>query len=138
VFFQLPHWFIGERFERNGYAFLMAWMGSLDATAPQLSLHDIKESQKALSQPGSIQAITNYYRALIWYRNSAAYLKRPISTPVLVLWGLRDTALMPELAEMSMKYCLNGKLETIDTTHWVPYEKPDWVNERIDAFFTAA
>eukprot|EP01122_Echinamoeba_exundans_P017414 TRINITY_DN9179_c0_g1_i1.p1 TRINITY_DN9179_c0_g1~~TRINITY_DN9179_c0_g1_i1.p1 ORF type:complete len:386 (-),score=44.00 TRINITY_DN9179_c0_g1_i1:187-1344(-) len=136
LFFQLPHWLIAERFERNGYAFLLRWMGMLEPTAPRLSLRDVKDSQKALSQPGSIQGMTNYYMALVWHRNSADYVKRPISTPILVLWGLRDSALMPELAEMSMEYCLNGKLETIDTTHWVTYEKPDWVNERIDAFLT--
>ena len=51
-----------------------------------------------------------------------------ISLPTLVLWGLGDTALPPELIEGLEDYIPQLTLETVpDATHWIVHEQPQRV-----------
>lgn len=51
-----------------------------------------------------------------------------ISLPTLVLWGLGDTALPPELLEGLEDYVPQLTLETVpDATHWIVHEQPQRV-----------
>lgn len=136
VFFQLPHWLLRERFERNGFAMLVGWPKTMNR--PEiLSRHDIKEMQRALAQPGCVEGMVNYYRALLWYNNDREWEKTVIKVPLMLLWGRHDHALLPELGPLSLEYCSQCHLVTIDdATHWVPFEKPQKVTEEIESFFS--
>ncbi len=62
-----------------------------------------------------------------------------MKAPTLVLWGRRDHALQPGLAEASLELCEDGHLRWFhEATHWVQHEEADAVTSAIDAFFRAS
>jgi len=111
----------------NGYARLLGAFSDLDPAARAALL-------QAWSQPGALTGGLNYYRASPLYPPApgdpgAARLELEpkdytVRVPTLVVWGERDTALLPG--------CLEGldavvpDLEVVrvpDATHWVAREK---------------
>jgi pimeloyl-ACP methyl ester carboxylesterase len=120
----------------NGYARLLGAFSDLDAAARGALL-------QAWSQPGALTGGLNYYRASPLYPPSpedpgAARLELQarefmVRVPTLVLWGERDTALLPG--------CLDGLDEVVpdlqvvripDATHWVARERTAQVIEEIE------
>lgn len=88
---------------------------------------DLDEYARAWSQPGAVTAMINWYRAPL--PGSASDSSSRISAPTLIIWGARDSALDPRLAEASLAYCDRGRLEIVEeATHWVQHERPDRVN----------
>ena len=58
-----------------------------------------------------------------------------IALPTLVLWGLGDTALPPELIEGLDDYIPQLTLETVpDATHWIVHEQPQRVIASLQRF----
>ncbi|MDP3700200.1 MAG: alpha/beta hydrolase [Hylemonella sp.] len=58
-----------------------------------------------------------------------------ISLPTLVLWGMGDTALPPELIEGLDAYIPRLTLETVaDATHWIVHEQPQRVISSLQRF----
>ncbi|WP_225781370.1 alpha/beta fold hydrolase [Xenophilus sp. Marseille-Q4582] len=75
----------------------------------------------AWAQPGALTAMLSVYRALV--------LARPhpgrVQAPTLVIWGDRDTALEPGLADAALQRCDNAELVRLaDATHWLHHEQP--------------
>jgi pimeloyl-ACP methyl ester carboxylesterase len=61
-----------------------------------------------------------------------------ISLPTLVLWGLGDTALPPELIEGLETYIPLLTLERVpETTHWIVHEQPQRVMASLQRFLQA-
>ncbi len=61
-----------------------------------------------------------------------------IALPTLVLWGLGDTALPPELIEGLDDYIPQLTLETVpDATHWIVHEQPQRVIASLQRFLQA-
>jgi epoxide hydrolase 4 len=59
-----------------------------------------------------------------------------VDIPTFVLWGLRDTALLPELLEGLDAYVPQLTVEKVpDASHWLVHEQPALVAERLGAFF---
>jgi pimeloyl-ACP methyl ester carboxylesterase len=91
---------------------------------------DLAAYRRALLRPGAVQAALAYYRAMT--TTSPWELVRqlpPITAPTLLIWGLRDTALVPDLTEGVDAWAPNLRVERIaDATHWVQHERPDEVN----------
>ncbi len=58
-----------------------------------------------------------------------------VDLPTLVLWGLGDTALLPELIE-GLDACVPQlTLETVaDATHWIVHEQPQRVITALQRF----
>ncbi|HET8744585.1 MAG TPA: alpha/beta hydrolase [Ramlibacter sp.] len=90
----------------------------------------------------------NYYRAspLRPQREgdpgaAAVTLRREMLTvdvPTLVLWGLQDAALLPELVDGLDEYVPRLELHQVaDASHWIVHERPQWVAERLSAFLRA-
>jgi epoxide hydrolase 4 len=53
-----------------------------------------------------------------------------------VLWGLQDTALLPELLEGLDAYVPRLTVEKVpDASHWLVHEQPALVAKRLGAFF---
>ncbi|NDV89422.1 alpha/beta fold hydrolase [Aurantimonas aggregata] len=92
---------------------------------------DLAEYQRAWEQHGSLTAMLNWYRALRF----RPIMKEQITTPTLVLWGMRDHALEPGLAQRSLSFCDNGHLLTFDkAAHWVHREEVSAVNAALVSF----
>jgi epoxide hydrolase 4 len=58
-----------------------------------------------------------------------------VNIPTLVLWGMHDTALLPELLEGLDAYVPRLTLEKVpDASHWLVHEQPALVAQRLGAF----
>jgi len=111
--------------------------------APWLT-EDVKARYRALWD-ASLTGGLNYYRAspLRPPREgdpAAAAVTLPremltVDVPTLVLWGLQDTALLPELVEGLEEYIPRLTLEKVpDASHWILHEQPRFVMDRLAAF----
>ncbi len=80
----------------------------------------------------------NWYRAMPLSRGAAARAGR-VTVPLELVWGDRDVALEPGLAEAGIALCDRGRVHHIpNATHWVQNDAPDEVNARMLAFFGPA
>jgi pimeloyl-ACP methyl ester carboxylesterase len=125
VFFQLPRlpeWVL----IRDDHAGLET---ALDSGQPgTFSETDLQRYRAAWRQPGAITGMLNWYRAAL--RRAVKPPAEMVSPPTMVVWGLDDPALVPQLAVESAGYCENGRLERFPgVTHWVQHEAADEVNE---------
>jgi pimeloyl-ACP methyl ester carboxylesterase len=58
-----------------------------------------------------------------------------VSAPTLVLWGMRDESLVPELLDGLEQWVPNVVIERFAAaTHWIVHEEPVRVTERLLAF----
>ncbi|HEX5092937.1 MAG TPA: alpha/beta hydrolase [Burkholderiales bacterium] len=122
----------------NGYARLL----SAFADAGEAWRKSLVE---AWSQPGALTGGLNYYRASALYPPTAEDPGAQklqwkaqdfvVRVPTLVLWGMRDTALLPG--------CLAGLDEVVpdlklvrvpEASHWIARERTDLVCREIEAF----
>jgi len=96
------------------------------------SPEDQKQYVAAWSQTGALTGGLNYYRAA---RFVPAEAVRLITTPTLVLWGEKDTALLPGNLEGLGEYVPDLSVQHIpDGTHWVVHEHPGVINAAIREF----
>ncbi len=105
---------------------------------------DLKARYRAVWDLGLTGGL-NYYRASPLRPPrpedpAAAAIELPrelltVTVPTLVLWGLGDTALPPELIEGLETYVPQLTLETVaDATHWIVHEQPQRVISSLTAF----
>ncbi|WP_242098062.1 alpha/beta hydrolase [Sphingomonas sp. CROZ-RG-20F-R02-07] len=89
------------------------------------------------SQPGAMTGMLN------WYRASAVIVPAmdetperpgfldgpfpPTQMPVLAIWGMQDTALLPSQLEGLADHVPDLTVAKVDAGHFVPWEKPDAV-----------
>jgi len=111
---------------------------------------DNKAYLKAWSEPGALTGGLNYYRALPGGppRNetdaaaTAAVLEQLASSgsyvvhvPTLVIWGMKDIALLPSNLDGLDEYVPDIRVKRVpDGTHWVVSEQPDLINAAIREF----
>jgi pimeloyl-ACP methyl ester carboxylesterase/2-polyprenyl-6-methoxyphenol hydroxylase-like FAD-dependent oxidoreductase len=137
-FFQLP-WLPEALMRAGGYA-LPRLIFRHDPRRPgAFEPHELERYVAALDQPGALTAMINYYRALV--RQAPRRLGEPvpvIAAPTLVIWGLRDLALGPELAEPDRALVPNLRVERFpDASHWVQVDRPAEVNRLLLEFLGA-
>lgn len=79
----------------------------------------------AWSQPGAATAMLRWYRAA--FRSTPRTPR--VEVPVMLLWGMADTFLGPDLIAPTLARCSDARLvELPGCSHWVPHEQPDAVN----------
>lgn len=123
-FFQLP-WIPEWYASRNNFQWLVDVLES--SKGGTFTAEEIEYYQGAWRQAGALTGMINWYRAL--FRHSDDPPQERVAAPTLVIWGERDSYLIPEMAPKSVKYCDDGGLERFpDATHWVHHEYPDRVN----------
>ena len=103
------------------------------------------ELVEAWARPGALTGGLNYYRASPLYpptkddpgANKLQFKREDfiVRVPTLVLWGDRDTALLPGCLE-GLEACVPGMklVRAPDASHWIVHEKPDLVCREIEAF----
>ena len=90
------------------------------------SAEDLRAYRAAWTQPGAMTAMLNWYRAMALHPPEAA---NRIAVPVRVIWGDRDSALEPGLAEESASLCDNVEIVHLpEATHWLQHEEIERVN----------
>ncbi|MGJ3649411.1 alpha/beta fold hydrolase [Sphingomonas sp. GlSt437] len=98
------------------------------------------------SQPGALTGMYNWYRASSIIVPAMdedpprpAFLSRPfppMQMPVLMIWGLADTALRPSQLEGIEALVPDLTLVKVDAGHFVTWEVPEAVNEAIGQWLT--
>lgn len=108
-----------------------------DATAEAVA-----EYVSAWARPGALTGMLN------WYRASPLHPPEPdaplpeldaarfhVRVPTLVIWGERDSALLPGILDGLDRHVDDLRIERIaDASHWVVHERGQRVNDLIDAF----
>ena len=92
---------------------------------------DLKQYQEAWSKKNALRSMINWYRAAfrtIFEKSVKSY----IDIPTLLIWGMKDFALISDMAQPSIDLCRKGRLVFIEeASHWVQHEEPDRVNSLI-------
>lgn len=115
----------------------------------QFTEEDRQAYLEAWSQPGAITGGLNYYRAAPFGRPAADPLPRAatllpgatswvVKAPTLVIWGEKDSYLLPGLLNGLEEYVPHLTLKRIpDASHWVIHERPAVVNGYIRDFLNS-
>lgn len=90
----------------------------------------------AWSQPGALDSMINWYRANLDFKAGVTLPKNiTVELPTLVLWGMKDTALLPGNLVGLGDYVSNLKVvEFPEATHWIEHEDPKGIADAIRAF----
>jgi pimeloyl-ACP methyl ester carboxylesterase len=94
------------------------------------SAADLAAYRRAVCRPGAASAMLAWYRAL-WAsdRERLRARLRTVTAPTLLIWGLQDVALVPELTEGLDDWVPGVRVERIaDASHWVQHERSELVN----------
>lgn len=137
---------IEEKLSANNFEKMMMMLEKF-SSAPWLDDETRAAYREAWSHGGALTAMLN------WYRQSPMIVppsgtpaqelpitteivkKYPVSMPHLLLWGMRDTALLPEARTELDQFCDNLTLhEHSDASHWILHEQPAWVVEKMREF----
>jgi pimeloyl-ACP methyl ester carboxylesterase len=131
-----------NNFERLMKMTLEGWgKGSIDAAEKAAYI-------EAWSRPGALTGSLNYYRASPLYPPigddpGAKALKLDpadfmVRVPTLVVWGMRDQALLPANLD-GLEACVPDlRIERLpEATHWVMHEEPERLNRLIRDFIGA-
>jgi epoxide hydrolase 4 len=138
-FFQAPA--LPEFLLRMGHYAPMRRMLRASSKPGSFSKEDLQYYTEAWAQPGALTAMINWYRAAVRETTSQSrkgYLHSSnarVHTPTLILWGERDVALIPELAEWSLEWCDQGELIRFpNATHWVQHDEAERVTNHLLGF----
>lgn len=133
AFFQiprLPEW----RFSSNNFA---EGVKALVASSRPgtFTPEDLEQYRKAWSNPGTVTAMINWYRAF-FRAQPPMPADLQVHVPTRILWGQRDMFLLPEMAQESVTYCDSAQLTYFPgATHWLHHEEPEAVNDALIQFF---
>ncbi len=137
LFFQVP-WLPERRMARDGAAVVArALVGGSHVRAAWTTV-EIDAYRAAFARPGRAKAAIDWYRAA--FRRSFVPRRRRsklVSVPTLVLWGVRDRFLGPELvtpAVLATAMTPGNTPEVVlidEAGHFVQNEAPDRVNQEL-------
>ena len=144
----LKSWYIGlfqvpglaERLLGGGHAARLGRMLRDFSVEPDLfSNAELAAYRRAATRPGALPAMLAYYRQVprsLAQEVSASH--RQIAAPTLLVWGMRDVALVPALTEGLERWAPDLRVERIpDAGHWVQHERPATVNRLLLEFLGA-
>ncbi|WP_211103897.1 alpha/beta hydrolase [Skermanella pratensis] len=130
-FFQVP-WLPEKLLGAQGFAGMRRLMEKT-ARPGTFAPEDWARYRDAWEQPGAPTAMLNWYRAL--RHRSRSPSPRSIGIPMRVIWGDRDAALDPRLAEAGASLCSRCEVFHIpEASHWVQHEEPERVNRLLIGF----
>lgn len=134
-----------EMLAANDFAMLDRMLGHIGGSGARLSDSERAAYHEAWSQPGALTGGLNYYRAARMGEQVAGggvpaeyeqkITARRVEVPTLVIWGKRDPALLTGLTRGLDQWIGDLRVEILPGAgHWVPYERPDEVNDLIREF----
>jgi pimeloyl-ACP methyl ester carboxylesterase len=138
---------IEARIEENGLEWFFEHSFMRHLKASHVSAEDRAAYLDEWSQPGAIHAMLNWYRATPMQVPAMdevpprpAFLDAPfpvLKMPVLILWGVKDPALLPCQLEGLDALVADLTIAPIDCGHFTPWEAPDAVNVAMCNFLEA-
>jgi len=131
-FFQIP-WFPEFILSRINFALLRKVLIK-SSRRGTFSETDLKQYQEAWSKKTALRSMINWYRAAFRTMFEKS-VKSYIDIPTLLIWGMKDFALISDMAQPSIDLCRKGRLVFIEeASHWVQHEEQDRVNLLIKDF----
>ena len=137
---------IEERLSANDFAELWSFsLGPLEARG-LIDPATARAYRDAWARPGALTAMLNWYRAMrLNPDEDPAKAKAPydesalvVKVPTLVLWGMRDHALLPGCIEGLDAYVPDLQLVRFpEATHWIAQEEAAAVTDHIRRFAAA-
>ncbi|MEW6494076.1 MAG: alpha/beta hydrolase [Cyanobacteriota bacterium] len=131
-FFQLP--MLPEfLIEVSDYQLIEFAFKSMAIDKSAFTQADIEAYRDAVSKPGALTAMINYYRnAFSSFQQQEWTL---LDVPTLMIWGEEDAALGKELTYGTEEYVRDFQIHYIvNCSHWVQQEKPELVNHYMRDF----
>jgi epoxide hydrolase 4 len=138
-----------EILSRNQYQYLVDVVLTHGLKRGYFEESDQRAYLEAWSQPGALTGGLNYYRAsriappppgtpLAETGPAPDIAALTIRVPTLVIWGERDTALLPGNLEGLEAFVPDLTVRRIpDANHWVVHQKPELVNAYLREFLSA-
>jgi epoxide hydrolase 4 len=127
----------------NDYALL--WRSFADVDIAGKLTPELRDGLRAAwSQPGALTGMFNWYRAMKMSPPGANAAPPPqypdsammVKVPTLVIWGLRDHALLPGCVEGLERWVPDVRVRTFpDYGHWISLEDPELVTREMEAWF---
>jgi pimeloyl-ACP methyl ester carboxylesterase len=114
----------GQRCQSGARAFFNT-AANKDRFPPQ----DLDIYAEAAQQPGAMQSMVNYYRALVRYPEAREVGDAMVNVPTLVLWGENDLALDIHLLDGMEEWVPKLTVHRLPgISHWVQQDAPEEVN----------
>jgi pimeloyl-ACP methyl ester carboxylesterase len=130
--FQLP--LAPELMLRANQYQALRWALTKTSRAGTFSPEDLRAYRDAWAEEGALTGMLNWYRALLLPGASKPAVR--ITAPIRVIWGDRDSALEPGLAEEAISWCDKGEaIHLPGATHWLHHEESASVNALLLEFF---
>ncbi|MCX8005734.1 MAG: alpha/beta hydrolase [Burkholderiaceae bacterium] len=136
-----------QRLAENGFARLLGFFADEHGRLPEWLTPERIAAYRQVWARGLTGGL-NYYRATPLHpptekaagaaavRLEAGALR--VAVPTLVIWGLRDRALLPCLLEGLDELVTHLRLLPVpDASHWVAHERAAWLAAEVTAFFLA-
>jgi pimeloyl-ACP methyl ester carboxylesterase len=126
-----------ERLSAGGFEVLRRIHAPLRETGA-LSEAEAEAQRHAWSEPGALAGALNWYRANDFSDPAVAEAVPPLSaeTPVLLIWGEEDRALLPSMAARHRTVAADLTVEMIPGAgHWPALERPEVVNRLLARHF---
>lgn len=133
-----------ERIAEHGVAWFFDHSFMRHLTGDQVSTDDRAAYLEEWSQQGALTAMFNWYRAspmdvppVDGPIPPAPFLNKPfpkLTMPVLVVWGMRDPALLPCQIEGLDGHIEDLTIVRVDAGHFAPWENPDAVTKAMDGW----
>ena len=135
LYFQLP-WLPEKLLSRHNYEAITQVFANQAKNPEAFSARDLDAYRKAVSQPGALTAMLNYYRNLpidgVGFDPDSYQM---LEVPTLMLWGEDDAALGKELTYGTERLVRDLRIEYIpDCSHWIQQDRPEQVNELMREF----
>jgi pimeloyl-ACP methyl ester carboxylesterase len=132
LFFQIP-WLPERVLAANDYRVIEEVFRGKVSARPERFTDDIIQVYKhAAAAPGALTAMLNYYRALVrggGLTRLTAQGFSVIETPTLLIWGVEDPILPPDILADANDWVTDLSIELVpDAGHWVQQEAPETVN----------
>ena len=127
----LPQRLLFSRLGRPVFARTLARTALAGSLTPEYQ----QQLTRSWTSEDSGRGMTHWYRAAVQQR-PPSLTDKFVHVPTLILWGRKDVALTPQMAEASVELCDNGELIMYDdATHWLLHDEPVDTADRIVAFF---
>lgn len=138
---------IEARIKENGLEWFFEHSFMRHLQASNVSAEDRAAYLDEWSQPGAIHSMLNWYRAtpmqvpgMDEVPPRPAFLDAPfrvLKLPTLIIWGMKDPALLPCQLEGLDALVSDLTIARIDCGHFTPWEAPEAVNAAMRSFLEA-
>lgn len=127
-FFQLP-WLPERMMLANDAKAVRGAFFNTAANKDRFQPQDLDVYAEAAQRPGAINAMVNYYRALVRYPEARDVGDAMVDIPTLVIWGENDLALDIHLLDGMEQWVPKLTVHRLPgISHWVQQDAPEEVN----------